>query len=278
MDKRVQKNNLSPRKRTAVRILIGKYYYKLRRRMYWIFGGVQFALKKDTNTYQYIYKAHSTPLLRSLRGVNMQLQYNKIDNLRLAADKINRIIIKPGETFSYWRAIGKPTRRKGYKEGMVLFCGTIKAGIGGGLCQLSNLIYWMALHSPLTIVERHRHSYDVFPDSNRTQPFGSGATCVYNYRDLMIRNDTSHPFQLNIWLTDSMLCGELRCDVKPTERYQVYEKEHYIKRELFGLYSRHNVIYRKIYDDKGNEISDEYVTENHALMMYEPLLEDKQGD
>ena len=45
---------------------------------------------------------------------------------------------------------------------------------GGGLCQLSNLIYWMTLHTPLTITERYRHSYDVFPDSNRTQPFGSG--------------------------------------------------------------------------------------------------------
>lgn len=44
----------------------------------------------------------------------------------------------------------------------------------------------MALHTPLTVTERHRHGYDVFPDAERTIPFGSGATCFYNYGDLMI--------------------------------------------------------------------------------------------
>lgn len=46
--------------------------------------------------------------------------------------------------------------------------------------------------TPLTVVERYRHSHDVFPDANRTQPSGSGATCAYPHRDLMIRNDTEH--------------------------------------------------------------------------------------
>ena len=72
--------------------------------------------------------------------------------------------------------------------GMVLHNGGFKPGVGGGLCQLSNLIYWMTLHTPLTVVERWRHSYDVFPDAERTQPFGSGATVAYNHIDLQIRN------------------------------------------------------------------------------------------
>ena len=70
---------------------------------------------------------------------------------------------------------------------MVLHYGSFQTGIGGGLCQLSNLIYWMTLHTPLTVTERYRHSFDVFPDSRRTQPFGSGATCSYNYLDLQIK-------------------------------------------------------------------------------------------
>ena len=52
------------------------------------------------------------------------------------------------------------------------------------------------LHTPLTVTERWRHGYDVFPDSNRTQPFGSGATCFYNYMDLMVRNDTPDTWRL----------------------------------------------------------------------------------
>lgn len=84
---------------------------------------------------------------------------------------------------------------------MILMDGGFQAGIGGGLCQLSNLIFWMPLHTTLTVVERHRHRYDVFPDSNRTQPFGSGATCYYPYVDLMIRNDTQDEYQLKLEVT-----------------------------------------------------------------------------
>lgn len=154
--------NLTPKKRTKIRLLVGKFYYRLRRRMYWIFGNVKFAIKKDSIPYLHTYISHGTPLLRQLKDVDMYLQYNKIINVKLAAKKLNDIILKPQETFSYWKLIGRPTKRKGYKDGMILFSGTFSAGMGGGLCQLSNLIYWMTLHTPLTIIERYRHSYDVF--------------------------------------------------------------------------------------------------------------------
>jgi vancomycin resistance protein VanW len=70
----------------------------------------------------------------------------------------------------------------------------------------------MTLHTPLTVVERWRHNYDVFPDADRTQPFGSGATVFFNYIDLQVRNDTNQTFYLRLWLTDTHLCGEWRSD------------------------------------------------------------------
>lgn len=94
--------------------------------------------------------------MRQLRGEDLELQHNKITNLRLAVDRLDGIVLAPGETFSYWKLIGKPSRRKGYLEGMVLFLGQIGSDVGGGLCQLSNLIFWMTLHTPLTVVERYR--------------------------------------------------------------------------------------------------------------------------
>ena len=39
---------------------------------------------------------------------------------------------------------------------------------------------------------------------------------------------------------------------------------------------RHNVIRRKVLDHIDNEIADDFVTENHAIMMYEPMLEGKK--
>ena len=118
----------------------------------WYFGGLRFARKASAPGCPHLHFRHRTPLLRKLKDVDMQYQYNKIVNLRLAAACLDGVVLRPGETFSYWRLIGRPTRRKGYLDGIVLFCGTFRPGVGGGLCQLSNLIFWMTLHTPLTVV------------------------------------------------------------------------------------------------------------------------------
>ncbi len=260
-----------PNRRSKLRLTLGKIFYTYKRYFFWIFSRLKFA-RIDTKELRNEHFSHKTPLLRKLKNVDMYLQYNKIVNLRIAVKKLNKVTIHPGEVFSYWKLIGKPTKRKGYLEGMVLQSGKYTAGIGGGLCQLSNLIYWMTIHTPLTIIERHRHSYDVFPDSDRTQPFGSGATCYYNYIDLMIRNDTDISFQLFLNLDDENLCGAWKCEREPDYTYEIYEKEHIIKQELWGNYSRHNIIFRKKYNCEGEILADEFVVENHALMMYQPLI------
>lgn len=266
--------DLKPIKRSKARIALGRTCYTLKRYLQWYFEGKNYASSIEGSLLPYIYFEYKTPMLRQLKDVDMQLQYNKITNLKIAAKRLNKVIIKPGETFSYWRLIGRPTAKKGYLDGMVLFYGGYKTGVGGGLCQLSNLIYWITLHTPLMVVERYRHSYDVFPDSNRTQPFGSGATCVYNYRDLQIYNGTDKTFQLYVFMEDGNLTGQWRSDGPPCFKYEVYEKDHRINHEFWGGYTRHNVIYRKLYGMDGTYLKYEYITENHAIMMYEPFLTD----
>jgi len=265
-----------PVHRSDFRLLCGRIYFTIKRHLAWLFGGIKFASKKAVQNLSHEHASHKTPLLRKLKDVDMYLQHNKIINLKIAAQKINKIVIHPGEVFSFWKLIGKPTKLKGYKKGMVLKSGKVTAHTGGGLCQLSNLIYWITIHTPLTIKERHRHGYDVFPDSNRTQPFGSGATCFYNYGDLMIENNTDTSFQLTINVTEHNLEGAWLCDKPPAFTYEVYENEHYMRSEYWGGYTRHNTIYRRKYDINGNLLDDEYVVENHAIMMYAPFITDKQ--
>ncbi|MDF2840069.1 MAG: vancomycin resistance protein [Clostridia bacterium] len=269
-------NLIKPIKRSRMRLMLGKAYYIIWRHLQWIFGKANYARTRSAVLLDYIAFSHQTPLIRKLKDVDMWLQYNKVDNLKIALKRLNGIVLKPGETLSYWKLIGKPSKRKGYKEGVVLYNGGFKPGIGGGLCQLSNLIYWLTLHTPLEVVERYRHSYDVFPDANRTQPFGSGATCVYNYRDLQIWNNTNETYQLHLFIDEEYLNGQWRCSEKISRTYQVYEKKHWITHEYWGGYIRNNVIYRRVLDQEGNIAADEYVSENHAIMMYAPLL--KQGE
>jgi len=259
-------------KRSKIRLFLGRKYYAVKRYKQWYFSGKNYSKDIVNCQYNYVIFKHSTPLIRKLKDVDMQLQYNKITNLRLAVEKLNGIVIKPGETFSYWKLIGKPSYKKGYLDGLVLCSdGTFKAGVGGGLCQFSNLIYWMTLHTPLTVTERYRHSHDIFPDVNRTQPFGTGATCSYNSLDLQIYNGTKNDFQLIVYLTNEKLVGEWRSSQSSLYKYEVYEKEHSMMPGLFGGYIRNNIIHRKVYDNMGL-IKDEYITANHAYMTYSPYL------
>jgi vancomycin resistance protein VanW len=217
--------------------------------------------------------SHETPLIRNLKNVDMWMQHNKITNLKLAVECVNGVLLRPAEVFSFWRLIGKPTRKKGYKDGMVLVNGTVRPGVGGGLCQLSNLIFWMTIHTPLTVVERHRHGYDVFPDSNRTQPFGSGATCFYPYGDLMIRNDTPHTYQLCARVGAKNLEGEWRISSPPEHRFEIVEKNHEMRGEYWGGFTRHNELYQRKYSLSGDLLSERLITRNTAIMMYSPFLE-----
>jgi len=262
-----------PKYRSSLRLTLGKKYFSFKRRLLWILGGINFA-KLGNKKLDFEHHSHETPLLRQLQGLDMTLQHNKITNLKIAISKINNVTIYPDEVFSYWKLIGNPTKRKGYLDGLVLQSGTITTGVGGGLCQLSNLIYWITIHTPLTVIERHRHGYDVFPDADRTQPFGSGATCFYNYGDLMIKNNTNEVFQLSLEVTDTHLKGSWKSNTPASHKYEVYEKEHVIEHEIWGGYTRHNVISRRVLDFKGVIIDDEFVCENHAIMMYAPFISD----
>ncbi len=261
----------APQNRSPLRLSLGRIFYTWRRYLQWIYPGQDYARTRPAEILPHTISAHQTLLLR-LRNVDMQLQHNKITNLNLARMRIDRLVLKPGETFSFWRMVGKPTRRKGYLDGMVLCNGSFYAGTGGGLCQLSNLIYWITLHTPLTVVERWRHNYDIFPDLDRTQPFGSGATVSYNYIDLQIKNNTCADYQLLIWLDDQYLHGEWRSSHPSTLAYRVYESEHSIAAEWWGGYMRRNVLRRQVCNGDSQVIKDEFVCANQAIMMYEPLL------
>lgn len=140
------------------------------------------------------------------------------------------------------------------------------------MCQLGNLLYWMALHSPLTIAERWRHGFDVFPDINRNIPFACGATLSYNYVDLQIKNETAESFQINLWLDDEYLNGEIRSEREPISDYEVFETDHLIKMQWWGGYSRHNKIWKRSTRRIDSFVEEEMVADNHAVMMYSPLL------
>ncbi len=259
--------------RNKFRKFFGKEYFILKRKLKWIFDKEKYAVVNQKTNFTNCLIQHKSFLLRPLKDVDMYLQHNKVMNLQLAIQKINHVVINPGEVFSVWKLVGRPTKSKGYLEGLVLSNGKIDKGTGGGLCQLGNLLFWMALHTPLTVKERWRHGFGVFPDVNRNIPFGCGATLSYNYIDLQLKNETNKIFQIQLWLDDEYLNGKITCNQTLHLNYTVVEKEHAIKQQWWGAYTRHNQIWKQITNTENNNVDEELVCENNSIMMYNPLLD-----
>ena len=187
------------------------------------FGAEHFAKERQPEPLAHLVYQHRSLIRRTLGNTDMHLQENKAVNLSLAAPKVNGILIRPGETFSFWHLVGEPTAKKGYLEGLTIANAHAGAGIGGGMCQFSNLIHWMVLHTPLTITEQHHHDqFDLFPDFGRQVPFGTGTSISYNYLDYRFQNRTEATYQLLINTTNTHLCGEIRSDAQMPVKYHVF--------------------------------------------------------
>lgn len=255
---------------------ISIYKEALKRNLRDLFKGYKFAKKKSKENLEYIWKGDAKVLIRKLPGVDMRLQYNKVKNLEIAGKKIDGLIIKPGEIFSFWNTVGRATKRKGYLEGLVVSDSKLYSGTGGGLCQMGNLIHYLVLHTDLEVVELNHHTDALFPDVKRRVPFGTGTSISYKNLDYRFKNNTKYPVQLRVWQDDTMLYGEIRSTVPINYKYKLVEEGHHFKEEN-GVFYRNSKVYRiKMDKETKKEISKELILNNHSKVMYDYSLIPKE--
>lgn len=230
----------------------------------------RFAEKRDDTPLPVVIYRHNSLIRRRLGNTEPELQENKAVNLALSAPKVTGILIRPGETFSFWRLVGPDDRRHGYREGLTIAGGRPSRGIGGGMCQFTNLIHWMVLHSDLTITEHHHHDgLDLFPDYKRQIPFGTGTSIVYNYLDYRVRNDTDNTYQLLVHTDGEYLRGELRATHPQKHTYHIHADDEYFSEED-GIVYRNGTVVRDTIDKKtGMCISRKTIRRNHARVLYD---------
>jgi vancomycin resistance protein VanW len=154
------------------------------------------------------------PIRRELTQVviRSQLYENKLSNLRRGAAAIDGSLIEPGSSWSFWRRVGKPSRSNGFLEGRNIVDGRLQRQVGGGLCQLSSLIYHLALLGGLEIIERHAHSVDIYRENERFTPLGADATVVWGFKDLRLRNPYQFPISVGCLFQDERLAGQIRSE------------------------------------------------------------------
>lgn len=123
-------------------------------------------------------------------AISSRSEENRNMNIRVSVGKINNMILKPGEVFSFNKTAGKRTHENGYFDAEEQVSGTLVTGIGGGVCQSSTTIFQAALLANLAITDRSAHGEPV----GYADP-GMDAT-VYYYGgrqiDFKFKNSTNH--------------------------------------------------------------------------------------
>ncbi|PKL46114.1 MAG: hypothetical protein CVV42_17695 [Candidatus Riflebacteria bacterium HGW-Riflebacteria-2] len=115
---------------------------------------------------------------------------NRNINLRVAAEKIDGLIIPPGGKFSFNKVVGPRTEKYGFKKAGVISQGRVIPGLGGGICQVSTTLYTAVLMSGMKIDERHNHSiYDGINYAKR----GFDAAVAWGYKDFRFTNSLAIP-------------------------------------------------------------------------------------
>lgn len=100
--------------RHPILYFLAVWYRRILRYRKWYFSSTKYAKVRDNNKLPYRVKKHQSVLIRRLGDTDITLQLNKVENLKITMKKINGIIIRPGEVFSFCKTVGLPTKRKGY--------------------------------------------------------------------------------------------------------------------------------------------------------------------
>lgn len=211
------------------------FYLKMR------FDGKRYATEKKEAVLPCQVFETESDLYNYETGFDMKYQENKVFNLKLAANSLDNLIIKPGEIFSFWKLVRYADRFTPYKEGLVVVDDKLSTAYGGGLCQVSNILFWMFLHTPLTIVERHGHSVKDFPDPSSELPIGIDATVSEGWADLKVKNNTDITFQINLTFEEEHMIGRIFTDKDLSYSYQIKNKEIHYERKKDEIFQKTDV-------------------------------------
>lgn len=245
---------------------------KLQRKIFFYIGmffdSNKYSRKKSEDILEYKVFTTKSKMINTKSGFDIQYQINKVDNLRLVAKTIHKIVIEPNETFSFWMLARKAEKYGKYKDGLAVVNNEVINVKGGGLCQISNLLFWMFLHTPLTIVERHPHSAETLPHVGGEIPEGVDATIAEGWKDLKVRNDTKERFQILIEFDEEYIYGTLLSDTYQDIYYRIKSENLKYTRENDKVY-RYNEIYKLWYNSTNNLIRKELVLQNKYEIRYD---------
>ncbi len=140
--------------------------------------------------------------IKDLLGVGSSIYKGSPDyrdhNIAVGAAKLDGMIVRPGDTFSFNERIGAFTKAEGWVEGSVIVEDRTEQGIGGGICQVSTTLFRAVMAAGLPIAERWPHLYRVRYYEMGNSPIGYDSTIFSPGIDLKFTNDYENPIMLRV--------------------------------------------------------------------------------
>lgn len=141
---------------------------------------------------------------------------NRSTNIRISANKINGIVLLPGEEFSYNKTLGPRTPEAGYKLGAAYIGGKVVSDYGGGVCQTSSTLYNTVLLSNLEVTSRTSHYF-----AAAYVPIGRDATVYWPSLDFKFKNNRNYPIKIKAYANN----GTIKVEIFGTSEESDYEVE-----------------------------------------------------
>lgn len=178
---------------------------------------------------------------------------NRINNIKLAASKLDGFVLMPGETFSYNETVGQRTKEAGFLEAGAYADGEVVQEVGGGICQVSSTLYCATLFANLETVSRTNHYFRV-----DYLPIGYDATVSWPKPDFKFRNNREYPIRIIAYTTNDT---DLTIEIHGTNvdgsyveltnaTYVVYDSTYTSVQTGWG-----GQVTRHVYDANGNLIN-----------------------
>jgi len=190
------------------------------------------------------------------------------NNVKLAGDCCNGVILNDGDVFDYNQVVGRRTTERGFGAAPAYVSGETVETIGGGICQVSSTIYYAALLSNLEIVERYAHGY-----TPSYITWGMDATVSWGGPEFRFKNNTGYPIRLDVVCDNNqikvtfvgtktddtyvkMTYEEIASSGYETEYIETDELDWGTQKQKQSPYTGHTVIsYRNLYSGDGTLIS-----------------------
>ena len=150
-------------------------------------------LPEHQENYPHLWSEFTT--LIPQKSGNQGNDESRLQNIQLATQRVDSLVLEPQQIFSFWHRIPFPSTKNGFREGPAFMNGEITKDVGGGLCLVSTNLFNTFLLGGCQIIERHNHSIDPYGE-RRFFPLGRDATVFYGYKDLMVRNSLAIALQL----------------------------------------------------------------------------------